>query len=115
MRGYLSAAADRDGKRACGFLTRRAQLSAFEFGRVHAAPDHPDEACASVFEGYHPLTGEARLRRTSVSAIEVEGERARARAGRIAVRLRKEDGEWKLDVAGIADRIRNAAPVGEPG
>jgi hypothetical protein len=112
VRDYLRAAADRDGERACALLTREAQLRSFEFGRVHAAPDHPGEACASVFESYHPLTGEERVRRASVSGVEVRGNRAEARAGGQRVKLEKVGGEWKLAVAGVADRVRDAARPG---
>ena len=43
--GYLSAVANREGKRASGYLTENAQLGIFEFRRVHVGPDHPGEAC----------------------------------------------------------------------
>ena len=110
VRGYLAAVADRDGDRACRFLTRDAQLRAFRTRRAHAGADHPAEACASVVESFGPLYGPARVRRVEVSRIEVEGDRAQARAGGFPVKLEKAEGQWKISVAGLAQEIGDTPP-----
>jgi hypothetical protein len=116
LHGYLNALAARDGPRACGFLTREAQLRSFRLNRVHAAPDHPAQACASVVQdGFFPGYGFKRLRSASISAIEVDGDRAQAKADGFSVKLEKVGGEWKLAVSGIGNRVGDSPPPRKPG
>ena len=112
VRGYLTAVADRDGRRACSFLTREAQLRTFTTRRAHAGRDHPAEACASVVASFGPLYGTGRIRRVEVSGIAVADDRARARADGFRVRLAKVRGDWKIAVSGLAQRIGDTPPRG---
>ena len=112
VRGYLAAVADRDGRRACSFLTREAQLRTFTTRRAHAGRDHPAEACASVVASFGPLYGTGRIRRVEVSRIAVTGDRARARADGFRVRLEKVRGDWKIASAGLAQDIGDTQPRG---
>lgn len=114
VRAYLAAVADRDGKRACGLLTRGAQLRTFRTRRAHAGADHPSQACAAVVASFGPLYGVERVRGVAVSRIAVEGDRAKARADGFAVKLVKVDGEWKLARSGLAQDIGDTQPR-EPG
>ena len=113
VRGYLDAVADRDGKRACAFLTRDAQLRTFRRRRAHAGADHPAEACATVVGTFGPLFGVGRIRDVDVNRIAVDGDRARARAAGFRVRLEKVEGEWRLSVSGLAQRIGDTPPAEE--
>ena len=110
VRSYLAAVADRDGKRACGFLTRKAQLRTFRRRRAHAGSDHPAEACASVVADFAGLYGPGRLRRVTVSRITVTGDRARARADDLPVRLAKVEGDWKIAISGLAQDVADTQP-----
>ena len=110
VRGYLSAVADRDGRRACRFLTREAQLRTFTTRRAHAGRDHPAQACAAVVASFGPLYGRGRLRRVTISRIAVTGDRARARADGFRVRLEKVRGDWKIAVSGLAQGIGDTQP-----
>ena len=110
VRGYLEAVADRDGDAACALLTREAQLSVFRAKRAHAGADHPGEACANVVRSFGPLYGRGRLRGVAVSRVEVDGERAQARADDVAVKLEKVSGEWKLAVPGVGQAVGDTPP-----
>ena len=110
MRGYLAAVADRDGRRACGFLTREAQLRTFTTRRAHAGRDHPAEACATVVASFAALYGPRRLRRVTLSRIAVADDRARARADGFRVRLEKVGDDWKIAVSGLAQDIGDTPP-----
>lgn len=110
VRGYLAAVADRDGRRACSFLTREAQLRTFRTRTAHAGPDHPAEACATVVASFAPLYGRGRIRRATVSRITVTDDRASARADGFRVRLEKVRGEWKIAVSGLAQDIGDTPP-----
>ena len=112
VRSYLAAVADRDGKRACALLTREAQLRTFRRRRAHAGSDHPAEACASVVASFGGLYGPGRLRRVTVSRITVTGDRARARADDLPVRLAKVEGDWKIAVSGLAQDVGDTPPPG---
>ena len=112
VRGYLAAVADRDGRRACNFLTREAQLRTFTTREAHAGRDHPAAACASVVASFGPLYGTGRIRRVEVSRIAVAGASARARADGFRVRLEKVRGEWKIAAAGLAQDIGDTPPRG---
>lgn len=114
VRGYLSAVADRDGPRACRFLTRKAQLRTFRSRTAHAGSDHPAQACAVVVETFGPLYGRARVKRVAVSEVAVQGDRAEARAGRFPVKLENVGGEWKIAVSGLAQDVGDAPPP-DPG
>lgn len=107
--GYLAAAADRDGERACGLLTRKAQRRVFRLRRAHAGLDHPAQACASVVRSFGPLYGSERLRRLEVSDIEIDGDRAAAKVDGFPVKLLKTAGRWRL-TSGIAQKIGDAPP-----
>ena len=112
LRGYLAAVADRDGRRACGFLTREAQLRIFTTRRAHTGRDHPAESCASVVESFGPLYGTGRIRRVAVSGVAVADDRARARVDGFRVRLEKVRGDWKIAVAGLAQDVGDTPPRG---
>jgi hypothetical protein len=112
VHGYLAAVADRDGRRACRFLTREAQLRTFTRRRAHAGRDHPAQACAAVVGSFASLYGPGRIRRVTVSRIAVAGDSARARADRFRVRLEKVQGDWKLAVSGLAQDIGDTPPRG---
>jgi hypothetical protein len=114
VRGYLSAVADGDERRACGFLTRDAQLRVFRTKRAHAGPDHPARACAAVVASFGPLYGAKRVGRVAVSDIAVDGDRAQARADGLPVKLEKVEGDWKLAVPGLAQDVGDTPPR-EPG
>ena len=110
VRGYLAAVGDRDGTRACGFLTRAAQLRTFRRRRAHLGADHPRQACATVVATFGALCGPGRLRRVTVSRIAVMGDRARARVDGFAVRLKKVEGDWKIAVSGLAQDVGDTPP-----
>ena len=110
VREYVAAVADRDGKRACALVTRDAQLRIFRSRRVHAGEDHPDQACAAVVESFGPLYGVGRLKGVEVTDVEVDGDRAEARADGFPVRLVKDAGEWKIASVGLAQRIGDSQP-----
>lgn len=110
VRGYLAAVADRDGRRACSFLTREAQLRTFTTRRAHAGRDHPAQACATVVASFGGLYGPGRIRRVDVSRVAVAGDRARARADGFRVRLEKVRGDWKIAVSGLAQDIGDTPP-----
>lgn len=113
VRGYLAAVAERDGARACAHLTRNAQLGVFEFRRVHAAPDHPDEACAEVVRETAARLDEARLRDAAVEEVAVDGDRATARVAGAEALLRRVGGRWLIDAFGLAGDVGGggAAPL----
>ncbi len=114
VRGYLAAVADRDGRRACAFLTPEAQLRVFRARRAHAGADHPAEACATVVESFGALHGVGRLRRVGISRIEIQGGRARAHADGVPIKLEKVAGTWKLAVSGVGQDVGDTQP-GEQG
>ena len=112
VRGYLAAVAERDGKRACGYLTRDAQLRTFRARRAHAGADHPAEACATVVATFGPLYGVGRIRAVTVSGIEVDGDRAVARVDGFLVKLVRADDMWKLRTSGLAQDVGDSPPRG---
>jgi len=103
IKGYLGAVADRDGQRACGYLTENAQLGIFEFRRVHVGPDHPDDACADIVERHRRPP---RTRGVQITGIRIDGDDAEATVAGTPVELKKEDGAWKINVFGVATDVR---------
>lgn len=106
--GYLAALAAGDGARACGLLTENAQLGVFEFERVHANPDHPGEACAAVASEYDAGADRDALRSASVGEVVVDGSDAGAVVEGVPVKLRLVEGEWRIDVFGLARDVAEA-------
>jgi hypothetical protein len=109
LTGYLDAVADRDGSRACGYLTENAQLGIFEFKLVHIAPHHPAAACAAIVERRAPSLAANSLRDVQIEQIEVDGDHATTQVGGHEAQLVKVDDEWKIDVFGLASDVADTA------
>lgn len=106
LRAYLSAVAAGDARAACGRLTENGQLGVFEFRKIHAGPDHPGEACAGIAAGTKlPGGGAARLRAAEVGEVTVDGDSAGAVVDGVPVTLERVDGEWLIDVFGLASDV----------
>ncbi len=108
VEGYLAAVAERDGIRACRYLTRNAQLGVFEFKRAHIGTDHPAAACAAAVRREGPRTGQDRLRTAKASDIRISGKRAEAQVGRYPVTLEKVGASWKIATFGLASDVAGA-------
>lgn len=106
LRGYLSAIAAGDSRGACARLTDNGKLGVFEFRKVHADPDHPDEACAEVADALElPPGALERLRSAEIGEVAVDGDSAGAVVDGVPVTLRRVDGDWLIDVFGFASDV----------
>ena len=106
LRAYLTAVAAGDARAACKRLTENGKLGVFEFRKIHAGPDHPDEACAEIAaEAKLPGGGAARLRAAAVGEVTVDGDSAGAVVDGVPVTLRRLEGEWLIDVFGFASDV----------
>jgi hypothetical protein len=97
---YASAVADRDGDKACGYLTDTARK------QIEAIADSIDaEGCAGVME---KLTEQAskddrdQLKDLKVTSVKVEGDRATVQVEAAGEKgdpstVVKQDGDWKID------------------
>lgn len=113
--GYLHAVSEGDGMRACSYLTEEAQLLVFDHRLVDVSANNPQRACARIVDR-NRLQGErsARaLRRVAVERVEVDGHAATAYLDGTEVRLRAEDGTWRIDRMGLGESVvpgRRALP-----
>lgn len=105
VEAYLAAVAERDGAAACAELTENAQLGIFEFRRVHVGPDHPEKACARVVRRQRLAGDRDVLLDPRVEDVEFDGDAATARVNGVEATLKRDDGEWKLDVFGLASDV----------
>jgi SnoaL-like domain len=98
VKAYMSAVADGDGEEACEQLTERGRREIAE-GLTEVTGG---EGCAGAFESLHARAGERalrRLRNAEVTSVTVDGDTATLRIEDAPhpPKLRKIDGEWKID------------------
>jgi hypothetical protein len=104
---YLNAVADDDNVEACKHLTEHAQEQALEKFSNLSPKDCPDVVHKVVVNIFGADAED--LKDASTSDKSESGDTATVEAsldGRtVDVPLRKEDGEWKLDAAGVAAQL----------